>query len=878
MSIWNLLRNPRRRREQELDEEIQSHLAMAVRERMERGENRREAEIAATREFGNVALTRETTRAMWGSGWPEQIHQDLRYACRNMRMKPGVTAVIIVSLALGIGANVALFSVACPVLLRPLPVADPDGLVELLQKYPGEPRGNGYWTSGSYQFYKDHNHVFSALTATTIDNVTQIEVTPSDHAVVVGESVAGNYFSLLGIHPLRGRLIAPEDSGTSVAVLSWNLWRSRFREDPTVLGKRVIVNNVPAVVIGIAPPEYTGLLANAQTEVWTPANPKDDGLNLIGRLKPGASLEQARNEMKVLYRFTIEERLATSTDPQVKNLQIELESARSGMAGLRDRVGQPLTMLLALVAVLLLLACVNIAGIVLAQAAARDREMALRSGLGASRGRLIRQVLTESCFLSAGGTLFGVVIAYLGTATLLKILDSGRLHERVRLLVNVDSTVVLFTAGLALITGVLIGVAPAVHLVRRESSSFLRQAGRAVQSRSQRFFGRMLVSTQVALAILLLSFGALFTTNLANLKGKDLGFRRDHVLLATVEVGRSGYRGERLTGAMHEIASKVNSIPGVLSASLGAPTPLMGAGASGWASAEGFQEQPEDRRRISISWVAPQYFKALQIPILAGRDFNSGDEAASRVAIISEGTARYYFGGHNALGKRIMLDKVTMTKDPATYEIVGVVGNANYREIRETDQRLVYLPAFGPGRVTARTLVIRTAVQPESVAGELRRVVQKIAPALSLSRVGTLSAQIDASIVPERMVATLSGFFAVVGGLLAGIGLYGLLAYTVTKRTNEIGVRVALGATSARILRMVLGEAVAVAAAGVAAGVPLALWSRAVAAQLVQDVSTAPAMAIAAGVSILLTVAAIAAAIPARRATQVDAMQCLRHE
>jgi len=268
----------------------------------------------------------------------------------------------------------------------------------------------------------------------------------------------------------------------------------------------------------------------------------------------------------------------------------------------------------------------------------------------------------------------------------------------------------------------------------------------------------------------------------------------------------------------------------------------------------------------------------LQIPILAGRDFNSGDEANSRVAIISEGTARYYFGERNAIGKRITLDKVTMTKDPATYEIVGVVGNANYREIRETDQRLVYLSAFGPGRVTARTLVIRTAVQPESIAGEVERVVQKIAPALSLSRIGTLSAQIDASIVPERMVATLSGFFTVVGGLLAGIGLYGLLAYTVTQRANEIGVRVALGATSGRILRMVLGEAVAVTAAGVVGGVPLALWSRAITAQLLQDVSTPPAMAIAAGVSILLTIAAIAAATPARRATQGDAMQCLRHE
>lgn len=877
MSVWNLLRNRRRRLEGELDEEIESHLAMAIRERVERGEDPRQAELAVRREFGNVTLVRETTRGMWGSAWPEQMLQDLRHAYRNIRKKPGVTAVIVASLALGIGANLALFSVTYPVLLRPLPVPDPGELVELLQKYPGEPRGNGYWTQRSYEFYKDNNHVFSGLTATVINHVTRVEESPSDAAVVVGESVAGNYFSLLRIRPALGRLIGPEDSDTSAAVLSWNLWRSRFREDPAVLGKRVIVNNAPAVVVGVAPPGYTGLLANAQTEVWTLAKPSD-GLNLIGRLKGGATLEQARNEMTVLYRFTIEERLANSSDPQAKNLRIELESARSGLAGLRDRVGQPLTMLMALVAVLLLLACVNIAGIVLAQTAARDREMALRSGLGASRGRLFRQMLTESCLVSALGTLFGVVVAYLGTATLLKILDSGRLHERVHLLIHVDTAVVLFAAGLAVVTGVLIGLAPAFHLVRSERSTLLRQAGRAVQSRSQRFFGKTLVSVQVALAILLLSFGALFTANLAKLKGKDLGFRRDHVLLASIEAGRSGYSGQRLAGSIHEIVSELNSIPGVLSASIGAPTPLMGAGASGWVSAEGFEERSEDRRRISISWVAPRYFETLRIPILAGRDFNSGDEGTSRVAIISEGTARYYFHERSALGNRITLDKVTMMKDPATYEIVGVVENANYREIREADQRLIYLPAFGPGRVTARTLVIRTGVQPESIAGEVRRVVQKIAPALSLARIGTLSAQIDASIVPERMAATLAGFFAVVGGLLAGIGLYGLLAYTVTQRTNEIGVRVALGATAGRILRMVLGEAVRIAAVGVMAGVPLALWSRAMAAQLIQDVSTTSAMAIAAGVSVLLAIATVAAATPARRATQVDAMQCLRHD
>ncbi len=877
MSLWNLWGN-RRRRERELDEELASHLAMAIRERVERGEDPREAELAAMREFGNTALVRETTRAIWISAWLEQLLQDLRYASRNMLRKRAITFIVVASLALGIGANMALFSIAYPVLLRPLPVSHPEQLVELLQKYPDEPRGNGYWTSRSYEFYKDHNHVFSSLTATSINYVTRIETSPSDPAVVVGESVAPNYFSSLGIHTAVGRLIGSDDADSPVAVLSWSLWRSRFREDPAVLGKRVLVNGASAVVIGVAARAYTGLLPNAQTDVWIPVK-RDQGLNLIGRLKPGINVEQARNEMKVLYRFTIEERASGSKDPQVRELQIELESARSGMAALRDRVGQTLTILLALVAVLLLLACVNIAGIMLAQAAGRDREMALRSGLGASRGRLIRQVLTESCLLSFGGTVLGLVVAYLGTATLLKILDSGRLHERVHLLVEVDGTMVLFTAGVALLTGILTGLAPAIHILRDENSTGLRQSGRVVRSRAQRSFGRALVSSQVALAILLLSLGALFSTNLARLREKDLGFRRDHVLLASVEAGRSGYSGGRLAAAIHDVLREAKNIPGVLTASVGAPTPLMGAGASGWVAAEGFQDQPEQRRRISISWVSPRYFEALRIPVLAGRDFDSRDETTPRqVAIISEGTARYYFRGQSPLGKRITLDQVTMMRDPATYEIVGVVGNTNYREIREADQRLIYLPAFGPGRATARTFVIRTAVEPEGIANDLRRIVQRNAPDLSLSRVGTLNAQVDASIVPERMMATLSGFFAAVGGLLAGIGLYGLLAYNVMQRTTEIGVRLALGATSGRILRMVLGEATAITLIGALAGVPLALWSRAITGHLLPEISGTPASAVIAGLLVLLAIAAVAAITPARRATEVDAMQCLRHE
>ncbi|HBY64649.1 MAG TPA: hypothetical protein DEH78_32925 [Solibacterales bacterium] len=867
----------RRRREEELDEELRVHLAMAIQDLVAQGEDPREAERAARREFGNATLVGETTRAMWGAAWPEQVVQDLRHACRNLWRRRMATAVVVASLALGIGANIALFSVAYPILLRPLPVSHPEELVELLQKYPEEPRGNGYWTQASYDYYRQHNEVFSALIATSIDHVTRLETRPPEVSVVVGESVGPDYFRALGVGAALGRVIGSEDRGAAVAVLSWSQWRTRFQGSPAVLGTRIVVNGQGALVIGVAARRYSGLLANAQTEVWTPLKP-GQGLNLLGRLKPGVTLEQARRQMEVLYRFTREERAANSKDPRVRDLRVEVEPARSGMASLRDRVGAPLQILLALVAVLLLLACVNIAGIVLAQAAGRGREMAVRAGLGASRGRLVRQVLTETCLLSLIGTALGVGVAYAGTATLLRILDSGRLHERVRLLVEVDGAVVLFAATLALVAGLAIGLAPAVHVIRPEHFTRLRPAGAALLSRSQRRFGRALVSMQVALALLLLACGALFTANLAQLRGKDLGFQRDHVLLARLEAGRSGYSGERLAAALRQAVQEASAIPGVLTASLASPTPLMGAAASAWLAAEGFEEQPKERRRILISWVAPRYFEVLRIPVVAGRDFAAGDEAETRTAILSRAAARYYFPGKSALGKRITLDQMTLTKGASTYEVVGVVGNAHYGEIRETDQRQVYLPAFGPGRVTARTIVLRTAVGPEGVARDLAQVVERVAPGLALARVGTLEAQIDASIVPERLIATLSGFFAVVGGLLAGMGLYGLLAYTVTQRTGEIGVRMALGATPAAIVRMVAGEAMAITVVGALAGLPLALFGRTAAARLLPEVTATPGVAVAAGVAALLLIAAAAAVTPARRATRVDAVQCLRHE
>jgi predicted permease len=583
------------------------------------------------------------------------MYLDVRYAVRGMRRSPGFTTVAVMSLALGIGANTAIFSIVETAMLRMLPVSHPEQLVELLQKYPGEPRGNGYWSWASYENFRDNNHVFSALIGMSIDSRVHLVAEGSDAETGVGEYVTGNYFAELGVKPAIGRLIAPEDNPAgpegAVAVVSWSHWISRFHRDPNVLGKRILVQEVPTTIIGVAPPAFAGLRVEARTDVWLPLKPTPQSrLILLARLKPGTTLEQARAEMAVLFRFTIEERAKFSKDPLVHQLSVQVEQAGNGLATVRDRYGKPLTVLMTVVGLLLLLACVNIASMLLARGAGREREMAVRTSLGASGIRLLRQVLTESLMLSLAGTLMGVAIAYFATAALVRILASAREHERVYLQVQPDFHVLLFTAGIAVLAGVVFGAAPAWSAFHIDPALAIRQAGSVGETRLRRLYGRGLVAAQVSLSVLLLSSAALFIANLVHLEQADLGFRRDHVLLVTVDPSSSGWSGEQTSRVYRELLSRLNRIPGVRSASLSGPTPLQGAGASGFATVEGFAERPDDRHWISISYVAPGYFETLGTPFLAGRGFRFDDQTRPNVLIVSRAFARYYFVGRNPIG------------------------------------------------------------------------------------------------------------------------------------------------------------------------------------------------------------------------------------
>jgi len=870
---------------------------MAAQDRMKEGESSEEARMSAVREFGNVGLVKDATRDMWGWRWLESLQQDVRFALRMLRRSPGFTAVGVLSLALGIGANTGVFSLINTLMLRLLPVQDPASLVELLHQYPGEPRMNGYsWQS--YEHFRDRNHVFSSLIGFSPSRF-DLRGEGLGAQTVDGEYVVGDFFPALGVKPAIGRLIGPEDdhvgaAKSAVAVVSWSFWKSRFNLDPRILGKRITLQNVPVTVIGVAPREFFGLEIWSRPEVWVPTGlePVIDHsgrpifgapLALIGRLKPGVSIGQARAEMSVLFQFALDEMSKGNKNPLIRKIKLDIVPAGAGLAFLRDQFTQPLLVLMALVGLLLLIACTSIATLLLARGAAREHEMALRISLGAGKMRLLRQVMTESLLLSGAGSLLGILAAYFGARSLVRILLSGRpivgLPPHFAFEVQPDAHVLLFTLGAALVTGVLFGLIPALRAVATAPASMLQAAVRPTQTRATRFFGKSLVAAQVALSVVVLSLAGVFTRHLSDLRNQ-LGFERDHLLLVSLDTAHSGYSAEQLSLLYRELLGRLDALPGVRSATIASPTPISGAGASSFVDVEGFQQKPEDRRYVAISWIAPKYFQTLGTPLLAGRDFTIQDEGGPRVAIINQVMARYYFADANPIGKHFTIenDWKNIGGPDKPYEIVGVVGDAKYDDAHGTPPRTIYMPAFGDGRLFASDFILRTSIPPDAVTGEVRRSIAEILKGVEVRHITTMSEQVDAAIVPERLIAMLSGSFGTLGLILAAIGLYGLLAYTAARRTKEIGVRMALGATRAVVTWMVLRDALLMVLAGLVVGIPVALWSRKFAGSLIEGLpasSTLPIFFAALGV---IAVALLASYVPARRATKVDPMEALRYE
>jgi predicted permease len=640
------------------------------------------------------------------------------------------------------------------------------------------------------------------------------------------------------------------------------------------------------VVIGVTPAAFSGVLLDSPQDIWVPAAMEPlvrqpsarssgaMGVGLIGRLRPGVSLHRALAEMTVLNRWRVEETARASHDPLWRQATIELVPASAGVSPAREYVGGPLLALMATVALLLVLSCANVAGMLLARAAGRHREIAVRVSLGAGRARLLRLVLIESLMLSGLASILGLAIAWAGSAALVRIVASGRpLPGMGPLLLrpSLDAHVLLFTAVTAVTTALLFGVAPAWHAFSVAPMSSLREASVVGESRPRRRFAKALVVAQVALSIVVLSLAALFLRHLSALRNVDVGFDRKSVLLVGLDPARSGLQGRQLANAFEDLVSRFATMPGVRAVTVAAVTPIQGGAASRFVKVEGFEEPPDHRRRVALNWIGSGYFATFGTPIVAGRDFGPADAGGPRAALVNEAMVRHYFGGRDPIGGRFAFEG---QDDP--YTIVGVVADAKYSDLHEPAPRTVYLSAFQDGRVMPRHLALRTSVSPLALAPDVRRIVQDSVKGIRIEKVTTLSDQVDASIVPERLLAMLASVFAAAAALLAAIGVYGLLAYSVARRVSEIGLRRALGATEWDIVRMVLGSALGLVAAGVLVGAPLAFWGRRLTLALVGDLPRGVIGQTLAAASVMLIVALLAAYVPARRAARVNPADALR--
>lgn len=873
--LWGAVRrNPR---DADLEEELRLHLELAAEDMQRRMGATEGAVRAAHLKAGSVAQAMDALRDQRGLPWLADLAQDVRHGFRTMRRSPGFTIVACVTLALGIGANTAIFSLVNVLVWRDLPVRDPESLVQFTWQYPGDPPMHSFSTQ-NYEHYRDRNDVFSDLIGTApVSLDSELAGGPLNT-----EWVTGNFFKALDVRPALGRLLQPldgEPGAAPVAVVSWTYWKNRFNFDPRILGTQISVAGVSPQVIGVTRQEFSGLLTGYRTDVWIPAvaappnSRQAGGFMLMARLKEGVSIERARAQMRVLDRPRIEER--ARRDPQWLKVTLDVEPARSGFSTpLHQQFGRPLLVVMAIVAVLLLLTCANIGSMLLARAAARQREMAVRVSLGATRFRIVRQVLTESLLLSLAGSVLGVVGAYFGAHALVRIVTSGtRLIGAPPFLdVPIDASVLMFTAGATVLAAVLFGLAPAWTAFASAPAAAMKVTGGTGQPRSGRLFGGGLVVAQVAISLVLLSVAGLYVRHLSNLRNRDLGFDRTSVLLVSLDTARAGYAREQLIQLYKELLQRFESIPGVRSATVSGMTPISGAAGSRFVTVEGFAEAPTARRRVMLNNVAPKYFDTFGTSLMSGRDFEFADEGRARAAIVNEAMARHYFAGRDPLGRQLLLEG-----DSRPYEVIGVVADAKYADLRTAAPPTVYLNAFQQNRLPSQ-VALRTSVPPTTIAADVRRIVDDVLNGVSVTKMTTLTEQVDASIVPERLIATLAGFFGGVGVLLAAIGLYGLLAYTVARRTNEIGIRMALGASRRDVTRMVLRQALSLVCVGLIVGAPIAIWTRRIAASVLDGMSTGSLLPTAVAAAVTIGVALLAAYLPARRATRVEPLIALRSE